>query len=110
MPDPDALATARRFLAEVWADNTEDEALLLWRRVVKRTPDRAEADLAALDAVADDPETDVHALLREHGEIGLYRASDGERQTPYSDAESRAWLKAMIGRLRATAAEHAAGG
>jgi hypothetical protein len=88
------------FLRRVWKDNTEAEAMLLWRRSVENTPDVAEADLEALDAVVADPPPDLPRRLAEHGWIHLVHQPG---VVPYSLDETVEWLRETTAKLRATA-------
>lgn len=88
------------FLRRVWKDNTEGEAMLLWRRSVENTPDVARADLEALDAVLADPPPDLEQRLAEHGWIHLVHKPEF---VPYSFDETVEWLRGTTEKLRAAA-------
>ena len=101
MPDADALARVRDFLKQIWIDNTEEEAAAVWRRRVEINPAWAERSLAALDAVLADPPDDLRQELERHGWISLYHRPDPSTVTPYTQAETLAWLREMTARFRA---------
>jgi hypothetical protein len=104
--DADTLATFRAFLEEMWMDNTEEEALALWRRRIRRTPAYVDDALAALDRVLADPPPDLREQLEQHGWIAL-RHREPAGQTPYTHDETVDWLRAMTARFRAVAQEQA---
>jgi len=91
----------RAFLAEMWADNTEEEAELLWKRRVARTPGYALDALAALDATLAQPPANLKEILEEHGQIPLFHRPNDSTVTPYTSEETVAWLRAMTARFRA---------
>jgi hypothetical protein len=101
MTDRDtALARFREFLEQVFSDNTEDEAMTLWRYRVEVSPELAKADLDAIDAIVADPPDDLAAILAEDGWIHLHHRPDDETVTPYSQDETVDWLRALAERLR----------
>ena len=88
------------FLEEMWSDNTEEEAELLWKRRVLRTPQYAADALVALNATIAQPPANLREILEEHGQINLMRRPDHDTVTPYTFEETVAWLKAMTARFR----------
>jgi hypothetical protein len=104
MMDRDAALTRfRAFLEQVFMDNTEDEAMTLWRYRVEVSPELAQADLEAIEAIVADPPADLSAILAEHGWIHLHHRPDDETVIPYSQDEAVEWLRALAERLRSPA-------
>lgn len=91
----------RAFLAEMWADNTAEEAEVLWKRRVARTPAYAAEALAALDAVLAQPPANLRDILVADGQIPLFHRPDNATITPYTFEETLAWLRTMTARFRA---------
>lgn len=98
-----ALPRFREFLEHVWMDNTEEEAMKLWRYRVEVSPELAQVDLEAIDAIVADPPADLPAIMGEHGWIHLHHRPDDETVVPYSQDEHVEWLRALLERLRAEA-------
>jgi hypothetical protein len=83
----------------MFADNTWDETLKLWRLRIDNGglfPDEA---LRALDAVLAAPPADLIERLFRDGWVSLHH--DDADETPYSHDEAVAWLRERTDELRA---------
>ena len=91
----------RALIRALFADNTEEEALALWRYDVENRPQQARETLAVLDAILADPPPDLVELMENDGWIHLVHRPDEWTATPYSHDEYVAWLRDITARMRA---------
>ena len=97
-----ALERFGELLTSIVSDNTEDEAVALWRHLATLSPANARADLEALDAVLADPPGNLTERMTARG-IRLTRVGETE-VVPYEEAERLEWLRVLAERLRARTA------
>ena len=95
----DPLTCVADLIAEVFDQNTEEEARDLLRSRAAMAPAWAQDTAGCLDAVAQLPVAGLAALLQERAELYLYH--DDDEATPYSDAETQAWLRDLAAEVRA---------
>jgi hypothetical protein len=104
-----AIDDLRRFLQDIWMDNSPEEAEAQWRVKARHFPNYCEKMLAALEAVLADAPAELPRVLDEDGWIPLYHeSSDPELDdVDFSFDETVAWLRDMTDRFRAIAEEEA---
>jgi hypothetical protein len=86
-------------LRTLFADNSWEDTLKLWRTFVANGGTYADDALACLDAIVARPPPDLAERLRRDGWIALHH--DDEVETPYTHDELVAWLRARTAELRA---------
>jgi hypothetical protein len=94
-----ALERFGNLLEGIVLDNTDDEAMALWRHRVQLNPSGARTDVEALDAILADPPDDLADRMAKHG-IHLFHIG-ATHGTPYTEAERVEWLRDLAARLRA---------
>lgn len=87
------------FLRDIWTDNTDEEARLVWRSKAKLAPWYAEDALYCLNAVIAHPPANLAEIVQNRGNLYLYH-QDGSAK-PYTDIETLAWLKQTAAEFQA---------
>ena len=87
------------FLRDIWTDNTEEEARLVWRSKAELAPWYAEDALYCLNDVIANPPANLTGIVQNQGNLYLYH-QDGSAK-PYTDIETLAWLKQTAAEFQA---------
>jgi hypothetical protein len=95
------LKTFVDFLERIWMDNTEEEALFQWQRMVKNFPLYARDYLYCIDAVIANPPENLVEIMEDRGWLILSYNYDQPDERPYTDEEYYEWLKQMRDEFRA---------
>jgi hypothetical protein len=89
------------FLRTFWMDNTEEEALALWRLMIRHGSSFPREALRCVDAVLADPPPDLVESMQVHGWLYPVHQPDADHVEPYSYDEHVDWLRGWADRLRA---------
>jgi hypothetical protein len=95
------LKTFVDFLERIWMDNTEEEALFQWQRMVKNFPLYASDYLYCIDVVIANPPENLVEIMEDRGWLILSYNYDQPDERPYTDEEYYEWLKQMRDEFRA---------
>jgi len=92
----------KKFLSDIWMDNSEEQAIQQWEVKVNQFPWYAEDALYCLSTVIDNPPPNLIELMEEYGWIVLYHEPDDSgNETRYTYEDYLEWLKHIKSKFRA---------